>query len=172
MKIYTKITIDIDTGKTVEEESFEYSGPVASCATNWWNDPGRSANDDNWEDSNPSTGSDPSSDTSTTEEGSNYEKMLEEFYNMFQAISSGAYNKTGQLVGGRGNVGSAFSYMPQLQKDNLSMQLAAFAPYMEDYKWNNPQATDDDSSWFEDLFGTATDAASMFGMGKLFKMFG
>ena len=31
MKIYTKIKIDMETGRTVEEESFEYSGPVALC---------------------------------------------------------------------------------------------------------------------------------------------
>lgn len=31
MKIYTKIRIDIATGKTIEEESYEYSGPLVLC---------------------------------------------------------------------------------------------------------------------------------------------
>lgn len=31
MKVYTYVRIDIETGKTIEEESFEYSGPVALC---------------------------------------------------------------------------------------------------------------------------------------------
>jgi len=31
MKIYTKIRIDLRTGKTIEEESFEYFGPMALC---------------------------------------------------------------------------------------------------------------------------------------------
>lgn len=32
MKIYTYVKIDIDTGETLEEEFFEYSGPLALCA--------------------------------------------------------------------------------------------------------------------------------------------
>ena len=31
MKIYTKIVIDIATGEIKEEESFDYSGPIAEC---------------------------------------------------------------------------------------------------------------------------------------------
>ncbi len=31
MKIYTRIKLDIDTMETIEEESFEYEGPVALC---------------------------------------------------------------------------------------------------------------------------------------------
>lgn len=31
MRIYTKVVIDMKTGETLEEESFEYSGPVALC---------------------------------------------------------------------------------------------------------------------------------------------
>lgn len=31
MKIYTKMVLDIDTGATLHEESFEYDGPVAEC---------------------------------------------------------------------------------------------------------------------------------------------
>ena len=31
MKIYNKIRIDIKTGKTLEEDSFEYEGPIAHC---------------------------------------------------------------------------------------------------------------------------------------------
>lgn len=31
MKIYTKVKIDIDTLETVEEDSFEYDGPIALC---------------------------------------------------------------------------------------------------------------------------------------------
>lgn len=31
MKVYTKLVIDIETGKTIEEESFEYDGPIAEC---------------------------------------------------------------------------------------------------------------------------------------------
>ena len=36
MKIYTKIRIDIDTLEVVEEDSYEYSGPIVLC----WGDPG------------------------------------------------------------------------------------------------------------------------------------
>jgi len=31
MKVYTKIKIDIATGQTLAEESFDYEGPVARC---------------------------------------------------------------------------------------------------------------------------------------------
>jgi hypothetical protein len=31
MKVYTKIVIDIDSGQVLEEQSFEYEGPVALC---------------------------------------------------------------------------------------------------------------------------------------------
>jgi hypothetical protein len=31
MKIYTKLVIDMTTDEILEEESFEYSGPVAQC---------------------------------------------------------------------------------------------------------------------------------------------
>lgn len=31
MKIYNKIKIDIDSGKVLEEDSFEYNGPIAKC---------------------------------------------------------------------------------------------------------------------------------------------
>ena len=31
MKIYTKVRINIETGETLEEESFEYDGPMALC---------------------------------------------------------------------------------------------------------------------------------------------
>jgi len=31
MKIYTRLVIDIETGERLEEESFEYSGPLALC---------------------------------------------------------------------------------------------------------------------------------------------
>ena len=31
MKIYRRVVIDIDSGKTIAEDSFEYSGPVAEC---------------------------------------------------------------------------------------------------------------------------------------------
>lgn len=33
MKIYTKLVIDMTTDKILEEESFEYSGPVAQCGS-------------------------------------------------------------------------------------------------------------------------------------------
>ena len=33
MKIYTKLVIDMTTDKILEEESFEYNGPVAQCGT-------------------------------------------------------------------------------------------------------------------------------------------
>ena len=33
MKIYTKLVIDMTTDKILEEESFEYSGPVAECGS-------------------------------------------------------------------------------------------------------------------------------------------
>lgn len=36
MKIYTKVIVDIETNKIVEEESYEYSGPIAQCQDfNW-----------------------------------------------------------------------------------------------------------------------------------------
>ena len=31
MKVYTRIVIDMGTGQTIEEESFQYSGPVLEC---------------------------------------------------------------------------------------------------------------------------------------------
>ena len=31
MKIYTRVVLDIETGKVLEEESYEYQGPVAQC---------------------------------------------------------------------------------------------------------------------------------------------
>ena len=31
MKVYTKIVIDLSTGKTLNEESFEYNGLVSHC---------------------------------------------------------------------------------------------------------------------------------------------
>ena len=31
MKIYTKVVIDIETGKMLDEESYEYDGPIAEC---------------------------------------------------------------------------------------------------------------------------------------------
>jgi hypothetical protein len=31
MKIYTKVVIDIDSGEVIEEQAFEYQGPVARC---------------------------------------------------------------------------------------------------------------------------------------------
>ena len=31
MKIYTKIVMDIDTLEIIEEESYEYDGPLALC---------------------------------------------------------------------------------------------------------------------------------------------
>ncbi len=34
MKIYTKVVMDIDTFEVVEEESYEYDGPMALCALN------------------------------------------------------------------------------------------------------------------------------------------
>ncbi|KKL60638.1 hypothetical protein LCGC14_2203310 [marine sediment metagenome] len=167
MKIYTKITIDMNTGETVEEEYYNYDGPVEMCMPDPDMGPGQGMGDDPSGQDGPSWpyGDDDSKsdDTSSDDEEDEYEKMLQTFYEMFQAISSGEYNKTGQLVGGRGNVGSSFSYMPQLQQDALSMQLAAFAPWASDYQWNNPQDTDDDS-WFDSLF----DAALFGGATKLF----
>ncbi|KKN09535.1 hypothetical protein LCGC14_1045620 [marine sediment metagenome] len=177
MKVYTKITIDMNTGQTVEEESFDYDGPLALA---YGTGPGSGGGgggpgggtgtgpDGPGDQGGPSwpygdDDSKSSDDTSSDDEEDEYEKMLQTFYEMFQAISSGEYNKTGQLVGGRGNVGSSFSYMPQLQQDALSMQLAAFAPWASDYQWNNPQDTDDDS-WFDSLF----DAALFGGATKLF----
>lgn len=34
MKIYTKVVINMDSMEVVEEESFEYSGPIAQCGVN------------------------------------------------------------------------------------------------------------------------------------------
>ena len=33
MRVHTKTVLDIETGRVVEDESFEYSGPVESCHT-------------------------------------------------------------------------------------------------------------------------------------------
>ena len=177
MKIYTKITINMETGKTVEEEFFEYSGPVALCidGPSGIGGPGGPGGPVGGGPSGPGDqagpawpyndkGSKSSKKTLTDEEEDSYKKMLQMFFEMFEAVNSGAYNQTGQLVGGRGNVGSTFSYMPQMQKDKLNMQLKAFAPWMEDYKWNNPQATDDDDGFFGDLMNMGM----MVGAGKLF----
>ena len=158
MKIYTKITIDMETGKTIEEEFYEYSGPVALCyGPGEGGGPAGPADDKDTK---------PSKSTPPAEEEDSYKKMLKMFFEMFEAVNSGAYNQTGQLVGGRGNVGSTFSYMPQMQKDKLSMQLASFAPWMEDYKWNNPQATDDDDDGFGGLFKDIIGMGAGLGLGK------
>ena len=171
MKIYTKITINMETGKTVEEEFFEYSGPVALCidGPSGLGGPVGGGPSGPGDQAGPAwpyndKGSKSSKKTLPDEEEDSYEKMLQMFFEMFEAVNSGAYNQTGQLVGGRGNVGSTFSYMPQMQKDKLNMQLKAFAPWMEDYKWNNPQATDDDDGFFGDLMNMGM----MVGAGKLF----
>lgn len=155
MKIYTKITIDMNTGKTVEEKFYEYSGPVALCFGPGGGDPAGP----------PEKETQPAKKTLPDEEEDSYKKMLQMFFEMFEAVNSGALNQTGQLVGGRGNVGSTFSYMPQMQKDKLNMQLQSFAPWMEDYKWNNPQATDDDEGFggfFKDILGMGAG----IGLGK------
>lgn len=31
MKIYTRVVIDLSTGETIEEDSYEYDGPVMKC---------------------------------------------------------------------------------------------------------------------------------------------
>ena len=33
MKIYTKLVIDMATDEVLEQESFEYNGPVAQCGS-------------------------------------------------------------------------------------------------------------------------------------------
>ncbi len=149
MKVYTKVKIDIDTGETIEEEFYEYDGPVALLYDGPGGGPGLGGIGGTPGPDGPGVGPGgpdfpiPPVAPQTPfvpPEPSQYELLLQQMFEMMQKINSGELNKTGQLVGGRGKVGSPFSYLPQMEKDKMGMQLQSILPFMQQYQWDNPRA--------------------------------